>query len=98
MSGPDLSSIEKKFQLTLKYLRFLHSENQKLKQAVQIQEDEIASQRIAFAEMEQKLKMLKMAAPSKDGMPVDTVLRKELRTTLNAYIHEIDNCIALLNK
>lgn len=99
MSAIDLSHIESKFHLLLKRLQLLHSEKQKLEQKLLEDKAEIIRQQGAIAELEEKVKMLEMTASPADGLPpADGEYRKQMRATLNAYIQEIDNCIALLNK
>ena len=99
MSATDLSHIESKFQLLLKRLQLLHDEKQKLAQKILADKAEILRQQEVITELEEKVKMLEMTTSPADGLaPADGAYRKEMRATLNAYIQEIDNCIAQLNK
>lgn len=98
MSGINLSNMEHNFQLLLKRMRFLYAEKQKLEQKVLEGQEDIAGQQARITELEEKIKMLKMSVHSGDGTPADNTFKKEMRSTLNAYIQEIDNCIAILNK
>ncbi len=75
----------------------MYHEKQKLTQKVLESQEIIARQQALLEELEEKVKMLKMTS-SPGETPADGSFRKEMRTTLNAYIQEIDNCIALLNK
>ncbi len=97
MSAINLSNIENNFQLLVKRCRLLYNEKQKLEQKVLEGQEEIARQQTLLEELEEKVRMLKMTSPA-GNMPQDGSVRKEMRTALNAYIQEIDNCIALLNK
>ncbi len=98
MPDINLSHIDKKFQVLLKQIRFLRDENKKLNIQVQGGIEEIQNQQQHITDLEEKIKMLKMITSSENNAGTETELRKEIRATLNSYIHEIDSCIALLNK
>lgn len=98
MSGVNLSNIAHNFQLMLKRLQFLYNEKQKLEQLVLEEQTENSKLQAHIKALEEKIKILKMTNPSENGTVPENEMKKEMRTTLNAYIHEIDNCIALLNK
>ncbi len=93
-----LSDIEKKIQLLIKRLQSYHKENQNLEKKLLENENKIKKQQEQIKEYEEKIRIFKMTSPSEDGEGVDNEARREIRTTINSYIKEIDNCIAALNK
>lgn len=98
MPDVNVSDIEEKFQLLLKRLRLLHNEKQKLEHKVIELESEIGSQKALLEGMEEKMDVLRMTSSPGDNEGNEHEFRKEIRTTINSYIQEIDNCIALLNE
>lgn len=96
MPGYKLSDIEETFQLLLKRLRNLYIEKKKLEQKILMKDQEIIRQQNQIKEYEESMHVLRMTTSSEDTE--SNVFRKEVRTTINNYIKEIDNCIAILNK
>ncbi len=98
MSGINISHIDKKFQLLVKQVISLREENQRLSSSVQAGLEKIADQQNKINELQEKIKLLRMTSSSEEDSETEPNFRKEIRSTLNSYIQEIDNCIALLNK
>lgn len=93
-----ISRVEEKFQLLLKKMQYLREENERLQQLVERHEADAAGQQDKIKELENSLAMLKLAGSAgRDGQE-DSDRRKQLRTTINKYIREIDHCIARLNE
>lgn len=98
MAGINLQGLEEKFQLLLKKLRYLQEENQRLGQTVERQQSEIIQQQSSLIALEDKVKMLKIAASADGDSRHITEGRKALRSTINSYIRDLDRCIARLNE
>ena len=97
MSG-ELSGFEEKFQLLLRRMRLLKDERQRLRQRLEEREAKIEEQQERLERLEEKIKVLRMTSAPEDGYGADKEFRKEAQATINFYIKEIDNCIALLNQ
>jgi hypothetical protein len=96
MAVVNLQALEEKFQLLLKKLYHLQEENQLQKETIKRQQIEIEEQQSSLTALEDKVKMLKIAASADGGGMREG--RKELRSTINSYIRELDRCIARLNE
>jgi hypothetical protein len=95
-----IQRIEEKLQLLLKKLQQEQAENAWLKEQVQHQQQEVRAQQQTIIQLEQKLRLAKIATVAA-GPPAspeeDEDFKKEMRTKINDYIKEIDRCIAILN-
>ncbi len=68
-------------------------ENQKLKQEIQNNKLIVETQKVIIKDLEEKLKVLKVAKTLESGK--DTY---QTKVKINELVREIDKCIALLNK
>jgi hypothetical protein len=68
-------------------------ENQKLKQEVLELKNIVENQKVVIKELEEKIKILKVAKTLERGK--DTY---QTKVKINELVREIDKCIALLNK
>lgn len=92
-----LSRVEDKFLLLLKKMQSLAEENGRLQAALGSLEEQSARQLQKITELEASLHLLKVTGPAAgDGKEGER--RKQLRSTINRYIREIDHCIAQLNE
>ena len=84
--------------------RKLAEQNVKLRLVNVIQEKEIKELKDALdaelsktQELNNKIKIIKLAQNISSANPVDNQEVTELKRKINEYIREIDNCIAMLN-
>jgi hypothetical protein len=98
MTAVPISRVEEKVQLLLKKMLFLQEENQRLQNTVDLQQKGLQEQKEQIKELEQKISLLKIASTTGAGSPESSVVRKELKNTINQYIREIDHCIARLRE
>ncbi|WP_143304726.1 hypothetical protein [Chitinophaga vietnamensis] len=95
-----IQRVEEKLHLLLKKLQQVQGENVLLKEEIQSQQQELQQQQLAIQGLEDKLRLMKIAASAQGTNTVaeeDEAFRKEIRGKINDYIKEIDRCIALLN-
>ncbi|GAA4319777.1 hypothetical protein [Compostibacter hankyongensis] len=93
--GDILLRIEEKLKLLLKRTQQLEEERATLQQTIAIQQKILEEKENAIQEMERHSALLKIAG---SGQREETPEEKRfLRQQINAYIREIDRCMALLN-
>lgn len=78
------------YKENLSRIHALEKENTNLKA-------ELENEQLRIAELEEKLKVSKLAVQVREGQSEDDTASKELKNKLNEYIKEIDKCVALLN-
>lgn len=78
------------YKENLSRIHSLEKENTNLKA-------ELENEQLRIAELEEKLKVSKLAVQVREGQSEDDTASKELKNKLNEYIKEIDKCVALLN-
>ena len=84
--------IANKLKQLLKQQDHLRKENEKLRSAVSIKEQEIKSLRDSMGHMDEKLSVLKAASGKMEGKA-----RQEFEKKINQYIRDIDKVIVHLN-
>ncbi|MHB1921491.1 MAG: hypothetical protein ACYCOO_04575 [Chitinophagaceae bacterium] len=87
---------EEKLLLLVKKSQQLQQEKLDLEQRVEKLKKELEQRHLAVAEMENRLKNLRIAQVAGKG-PSELEEKKLLRKQISDYIGEIDRCIALLN-
>jgi len=93
-----ISRLEEKFQLLLKKMQYLQEENERLRLTVARQQTESGEQATKIRELENNMALQKIAGAAGSDGHDDSERRKQLRSTINKYIREIDHCIAQLNE
>lgn len=96
MAGWEISDVEDKLQLLLNKLSSLHAEKVQLEEKLLEKDKKTQQLKEQLEEYEDKIRIIKMTSPSEEIEGND--FRKEVRSTINGYIKEIDHCIAMLNK
>jgi hypothetical protein len=93
-----IQRIEEKTHLLLKKLQQVLSDNELLHQEIDSKERELALCQKTIDNLENKLKLAKIASVTQGAPTVeDEEFKKEIRRKINDYIGEIDRCIAMLN-
>lgn len=95
MSTPEqqLNRITEKLQQLLKQHSAVRRENEKLREELKTTREKLTEQETHAAELRQQVGVLKM---NTGGM--SDADKKELEKKINAYLREIDRCIALLSE
>lgn len=100
MPAFSISRLEEKIQLLLKKLQYMREENSQLQDTVHKQTSLLQQEQHHVKELEDQMALLKIAsaqgASGNRNLAADT--KRVLRSTINEYIHEIDNCIAKLHE
>ncbi|TAN14980.1 MAG: hypothetical protein EPN37_10880 [Chitinophagaceae bacterium] len=98
MAELSISRLEEKIQLLLKKMQYVREENQRLQENVDQQQELLQQEQARAKDMEHQIALLKIAnaQSSGEGQPAET--KRALKSAINQYIHEIDNCIARLNE
>ncbi len=89
----DLQRLEEKLQLLIQLQQTLHTENEKLQQALRLAEAEKSTWQQKATELEQQLNGLKS-----NQSTLSEEDRKEMEQKINQYIREIDRCITQLGE
>jgi hypothetical protein len=96
-----IQRIEDKLYLLVKKLQQVQAENVLLREEVTVQQQALQEQQQSIEQLEEKLRLMKIAASAQGSTTTvsveDEAFRKEVRSKINEYIKEIDRCIALLN-
>ena len=88
-----LKRIQDKLQQLLKQHAAVQKENGKLKEEVESLQQKIITQQKGADELKQQVSVLKLNAGE-----MSEVDKKEFEKRINAYVKEIDRCIAMLGK
>ncbi|MFM2338241.1 MAG: hypothetical protein RL115_1434 [Bacteroidota bacterium] len=88
-----LQRIQNKIQQLLKEYAVVQKENIKLKGELAALKNEVQEHEKIALELNQKISILKLNA-----ITMTEVDKKEFEKKINAYVKEIDRCIALLGK
>ena len=88
-----LGELNDKAQYLQQKSDLLVSENQQLKEKLQLLKQNIAEKNLAVAELHDQLNILKLAKNIESG---DHEKIEELKSKINKYIREIDQCLKLL--
>ncbi|MEN9549825.1 MAG: hypothetical protein RIR12_2416 [Bacteroidota bacterium] len=88
-----LQRIQNKIQQLLKEYAVVQKENIKLKGELAALKNEVKEHEKIALELNQKISILKLNA-----ITMTEVDKKEFEKKINAYVKEIDRCIALLGK
>lgn len=89
----DLQRLEEKLQQLIRLQQTLHTENEKLQQALRHAEAEKSNWQQKATELEQQLNGLKS-----NQSTLSEEDRKEMEQKINQYIREIDRCITQLGE
>ena len=87
-----LLQLQQKQQLLLKQFSFLKSENRQLTKRLAKKDAQLTNAEDKLKDLQQKLDVLKISKGSFDDKE-----KKELERRIDAYVREIDRCLALLN-
>ena len=87
-----LLQLQQKQQLLLKQFAFLKSENRQLTKRLAKKDAQLTNAEDKLKDLQQKLDVLKISKGSFDDKE-----KKELERRIDAYVREIDRCLALLN-
>lgn len=88
-----IKRIQDKLQQLLKNHAALQKENLKLKEELAASQKQLSAQHLSTEELKQQVSILKMNA-----VEMNEADKKEFEKRINAYVKEIDRCIALLGK
>jgi chromosome segregation ATPase len=88
-----IKRIQDKLQQLLKQYAAVQKENSKLKEELQSAQAKIDNQQKNAEELKQQVSILKMNA-----VDMNEADKKEFEKRINAYVKEIDRCIALLGE
>ncbi len=88
-----IKRIQDKLQQLLKQYAAVQKENSKLKEELQAAQTKIDIQQKNAEELKQQVSILKMNA-----IDMNEADKKEFERRINAYVKEIDRCIALLGE
>jgi len=88
-----LQRIQEKVQLLLRQQQSLQKENAKLRQDLQQARDMASHHETNLEELKQRVDILRFSTGE-----MDTTEKREFEKRINAYIKEIDRCIALLGE
>ena len=88
-----LKRIQDKLQQLLKQHTAVQKENSKLKEEIESLQQKIITQQKGADELKQQVSVLKLNAGE-----MSEVDKKEFEKRINAYVKEIDRCIAMLGK
>jgi chromosome segregation ATPase len=88
-----IKRIQDKLQQLLKQYAAVQKENSKLKEELQAAQAKIDIQQKNAEELKQQVSILKMNA-----VDMNEADKKEFEKRINAYVKEIDRCIALLGE
>ena len=89
--------LEKKIRLIVEKVRFLQEENARLQREKTEQEEALQAGTAQVEALEKRLQLLEIAGNVSGTEEAVSGKRKELRSLLGEYIHEIDRCLARLN-
>ena len=89
----DLQRLEEKLQQLIRLQQTLHTENEKLQQALRFAEKEKSTWQQKATELEQQLNGMKS-----NQSTLSEEDRKEMEQKINQYIREIDRCITQLGE
>jgi len=87
-----LLQLQQKQQLLLKQFTSLKSENRQLTKRLAKKDAQLTNAEERLKDLQQKLDVLKISKSSFDDKE-----KKELERRIDAYVREIDRCLALLN-
>ena len=87
-----LLQLQQKQQLLLKQFALLKSENKQLTKRLAKKDAQMIDAEEKLKDLQQKLDVLKISKGSFDDKE-----KKELERRIDAYVREIDRCLALLN-
>ena len=88
-----LKRIQDKLQQLLKQHSAVRKENSKLNEEIEVLNKKILTQQQSADELKQQVSILKLNAGE-----MGEADKKELEKRINAYVKEIDRCIAMLGK
>ncbi|HQU55933.1 MAG: hypothetical protein R2796_03300 [Chitinophagaceae bacterium] len=88
-----IKRIHDKLQQLLKEHAALQKENQKLREELNSVEEKMEAGQATVGSLQQQISILKLS-----GGEMNDADKKEFEKRINAYIKEIDRCIALLGK
>ncbi len=88
-----LKRIQDKLQQLLKQHAAAQKENNNLKEELQLAQDKISQHQKNADELKQQVSIMKLNAGE-----MDEADKKEFEKRINAYVKEIDRCIALLGE
>lgn len=98
MAELSISRLEEKIQLLLKRMENVREENQRLQENVEQKQELLLQEQVHAKEMEHQIALLKIANAQSSGGVQPAETKRALKSAINQYIHEIDNCIARLNE
>lgn len=98
MAELSISRLEEKIQLLLKKVQYLREENQRLQENIQQQQEQLQQEQALAKDMEHQIALLKIANAQGSGGEQPSETKRMLKSAINKYIHEIDNCISKLNE
>ena len=90
-TATQIKRIQEKLQLLVKQHLALQKENAQLKTELDQSKQLLSTNLVSMDELKQKLDIAKMATGT-----MSEAERKEMEKKINAYVKEIDRCIALL--
>jgi chromosome segregation ATPase len=88
-----LKRIQDKLQHLLKQYAAVQKENQKLQEEIALLNQKILTQQHSADELKQQVSILKLNTGEMSELD-----KKEFEKRINAYVKEIDRCIAMLGK
>lgn len=91
-----LKRIQEKLQLLLKEHAVLAKENSRMKEELKAAKEKISHQQKSMDELKQQVNILKVSSGEPGRMTEAD--KKEFEKRINAYLKEIDRCIALLGQ